>query len=156
MDNLKKYSEYILEMKIIDSNINNNENQSQITFTKNETDHLVYNEPFKFDIVQKNKAIAVVEKYKLSIYKSKTYFLYRVRDISKAFGPVLLENKANSIRDCLYKLDEFMWERLKIDKEKREINKKKKMKSLTMSQPKETKERPDIFSFKKFSSIGHF
>jgi len=148
MDNLKKYNDYTLEMKIINSKID----EPQEFFTKKEIEALVHNDPFSFVVVLKYKAERQIDGYKLSIYKKKIdEFLYRVRDMERSFSPIILENKAKSLRDCLYDLDEFMLDLLKARKEKRELD--KKIKRGVINKPK--KETPGIFSYMTFTGKGH-
>ncbi len=146
MDNIKKYNNFIYEMKV-------QKEEPQENFTPREISALENNEGFKFKIVLKNKAICTSVKYIISIYKYKSNdFLYRIRkDVSGPFNPIIIEKKVTCLRDCLYEIDEFMYRRTKEDREKAEIELKIK-KGLIEPPPKEKK---NVFSYKSFSGNVH-
>jgi len=147
MDNLDKYKEFITEMKII-----NDKEEPEYYFTKDETQQLIHNDVLPFNITLKNKAVCLVTKYRISIYKNKIdHFLYRIREVSKAFNPIIYEKTATNLRDCLYDLDEYMWERTIKDRKSEELE--RKIKLGLIEKPK--KEKPQIFSYKSFTGKGH-
>lgn len=146
MENVKKYNNFIYEMKV-------QKEEPQENFTTREISALVNNEGFKFSIVLKNKAMCTSTKYILSIYKRKSDdFTYRIRkDVSGPFNPIIVEKKVTSLRDCLYEIDEFMYHRTKEDRAKAEIE--LKIKNGLIEPP--PKEKPKIFSYKSFSGNVH-
>jgi len=152
MNNVKTYEEFN-EAIIInkpDDNIPVVVNKEY--FTTDEIKMLENNEGFEFDHITKQKAVSIAGKYRLSIYKVKEgFYIYRIRNMEKINNPIIFDEVANNIIDCLNGLDNFLWEQSK--KEKEELDKKKK---LTYEEDETTtkKEKPPVFSGYPFSGKG--
>jgi len=143
MSNLKKYNQYVNEMIEIIKPDQSNDIPIE-NFTKKEIDTLNYNEGSSFELIDKHRAICIIHnKYRITIHKRKNdEFYYRIRDLKKSFNPIIFENKSKTLRDCLYNIDEFMWIKLKEDREEQLKN-------------KSIEKDNDIFSGKSFSGKIH-
>lgn len=150
MDNLKKYNDFVLEMIVV--NKQQVKEEPKENFTQKEIFSLTNNEIFKFELVLKNKAVCQIPGYILSIYKKNSDdFLYKIKkDVSGPFNPVLIEKKLTNLRDCLYEIDSFMFDRIREDKEKRnaEIKLQKDIDSGLIEKPQKSSE---VFNGTSFS-----
>lgn len=148
MNNLKKYNQFVNEMVVMLNKPKESEIPKEF-FTKKEIEMLENNEGGNFNLIEKFKAICLISnRYRLTIHKRKEdEFYYRIKDIKKQFSPVIYENKSKILRDCLYNLDEFIYYKLKEDKEKEEFKKRLEKEKLDKKELGDN----DVFSGKSFS-----
>lgn len=144
MDNLKKYNQFINEMVDIQS-------EKEFIFNRKEIHTLETNEVYEFNIVSNNKALFEIPgKYRITIYKRKTDFYFRIRDLKKGFNPVIYESSYKDLNYCLSEIDEYMWNRLKIDKEKEALAKKLEKERLERLERGEEEKPNDVFAGRSF------
>jgi hypothetical protein len=113
-------------------------------FTKHEIDSLMNNEGYPFRMEGKQKALSITGRYRISVYKiGKDVFTYRVRDMKDLGYTIIYNDTSNTLRDCLYNIDEFLWNRIREDKAREKAWEEDRKK------PKE------IFSGKAFTGRGY-
>jgi len=154
MNNIFEYKEYVNEMVILNKPSESKDPIDGIKFTEKEIRILQNNEAYPFDLIDKTKAVCLIsDLYKISIYKKKNdEYFSRIRDIRKSFNPVIFETTTTNLIDCLYILDDFMWEKIKIENEKSILAKKLEKERLEREArgDKEYKNN-HVFPYKSFS-----
>jgi hypothetical protein len=121
-------------------------------FSDQEIKALSYNEGFPFTHISKQKAVSNTKKFKISIYKVKEgFYIYRIRNMEKINNPIIYDEVANNVNDCLNDLDNFLWEQ---DKKAKEEDAKKKKPTYEEDETTKPKKDPSVFSGYPFSGKG--